>query len=310
MFAIAIHGGAGVIRRERYSEQEVTAYEAALKDCLDCGYRILEDGGSAIDAITAAVRGLEDCPLFNAGKGSVLTADEKVQMDASLMCGATGKCGGVTLVERIRNPILAARAVMEKTRHRLLGGPDAEKWARENGLELVDPSYFLVPKRLEQLREAKAKGQIELDYSASKKPEIGDSNTVGAVALDRNGNLAAATSTGGMTNKLSGRVSDSSIIGAGTYANNESMAISGTGTGDYFIQNVLAHDVHAMMHYRGLGLTAACETALEKLAKAGGEGGVIALNRQGEVCLRFNTEGMFRAYRNSEGRGEVAVFGV
>jgi L-asparaginase / beta-aspartyl-peptidase len=309
MFTIAIHGGAGVIRRDRYSEAELAEYEASLRACLAAGARILQAGGKALDAVTESVRALEDCPLFNAGRGSVLSADEKVQMDASLMCGATGNGGGITLVERIRNPILAARAVMEKTPHTLLGGPDAEKWAQAQGLAMADPAYFVVPKRLEQLREAKEKKKIELDHSGGGPTEIPDSNTVGAVALDSRGNLAAATSTGGLTNKLSGRISDSSILGAGTFASNATLAISGTGTGDIFIRNVLCHDVHALMLYRQSGLEAACREALEKLAAAGGEGGLIALTRSGELCLPFNTPGMFRAFQREGGAVQVGIFG-
>jgi L-asparaginase / beta-aspartyl-peptidase len=307
-YAIAIHGGAGLVRRDRYSSEEVLEYEAALKDCLNRGFELLARGASALEAVAEAVRALEDCPLFNAGRGSVLTADEKVQMDASVMCGSTGRSGAVTLVERIRNPVLAARLVMEGTPHRMLGGPEAEALAAAHGLRLEKPDYFVVPRRLEQLRKAKEKNRIELDHSAAKQPEGQDSNTVGAVALDLEGNLAAATSTGGLTNRMSGRVSDSSIIGAGTFARNETLAISGTGMGDIFIQNVLCFDAHALMQYAGLGIEAACERVLAELKRAGGEGGVIALNASGEVCMAFNSEGMFRAFRSAEGDEEVLCF--
>lgn len=298
-FAIAIHGGAGAVHPDHYQPGEIRGYELGLKASLDRAYAVLEQGGSAVDAVTEAVLSLEDCPLFNAGHGSVLTADEKVQMDASIMSGKDESCGGVTLLERVRNPILAARIVRERSPHRLLGAAEAEALAAKHGLEFCPPEYFIVPKRFEQLRKAKEKDKIELDHSTG---------TVGAVALDAQGNLAAATSTGGLTNRLSGRVSDSSIIGAGTYANNQTLAISGTGTGDYFIQNVLCFDAHALMLYAGRSLEQACEDVLTKLKRAGGHGGVIAMNARGEVVLPFNSAGMFRGYRKSGGDELIACF--
>jgi len=296
-FTIVIHGGAGLIRPDRYTQAELGQYEIALESCVDAGYGALDSGASALEAVTLAVRMLEDCPQFNAGRGSVLNAEGKVQMDASIMCGATKKCGAVTLIENVKNPILAAKMVMDRTPHRMLGGADAETLARFYGLEFADPSYFILPLRQEQLQRARESHRIELDHSSIKK-SCQDSNTVGAVAFDKAGNLASATSTGGLTNKLPGRVSDSSIIGAGTFADNSTLAISGTGMGEFFIQNVLAFDVHAKMKYAGFSLREAVQRGLEELNLAGGEGGVIALNRAGEINITFTTEGMFRAWRN------------
>lgn len=301
MISLVIHGGAGAVYPGLYSEDEIKAYNQALQKTLDIGFEVLKNKGSAIDAVTAAVIELENNPLFNAGRGSVLCADGRIQMDAALMCGSTGECGGVTLVENIQNPILAARAVMEKTPHRLFGAKDAENLAKHFGLELKPPEYFRTPKRVEQLEDAKKRNTIELDHDSD------NSHTVGAVAVDAKGNLAAATSTGGMTNKKPGRVSDTSIIGAGTYADNQSLAISCTGTGDVFIQNVSSYDAHALMAYKGLGLDEACQQVLEKIKLRGGNGGVIAVNKQGKHFFGFNSGGMFRGVRNSEGLNVCAI---
>lgn len=289
-----------------YSKEEIKEYEDALLHGLRTGYSLLEKGASAVDAVAQAVKILEDFPIFNAGRGSVLASDGRIQMDASIMCGKTFRCGAVTLVERIRNPIMAARLVMERTPHRILGGADADQFAFENGLEMEEPEYFKIPHRVEQLKEAQERGLIQLDHDLG---EGGDnSNTVGAVALDAKGHLAAATSTGGLTNKLPGRVSDSSIIGAGTYANNETLAISATGTGDVFIQNVSCYDAHALMAYGKASLSEACNQILARVHLHNGRGGVIALNRAGEVFMGFNSGGMFRGAKTSAGREEVGIF--
>lgn len=301
MTTVVIHGGAGSLPKNLYKDHEIEEYKSALNEVLNMSYELLLQDKSALDVVCHAVSLLEDCPLFNAGRGSVLSADGRIQMDASLMCGNTLKSGAVTLVEKVKNPIQAARLVMEKTPHRLLGAKDVENLARDHGLKLENLEYFRTGKRVSQLEEARRSGKIILDHDDN-------SNTVGAVALDKNGNIAAATSTGGLTNKLSGRVSDSSIVGAGTYANNESLAISATGTGDVFIRNVSCYDAHALMTYSHLGLGEACEKVLVKLKSGGGHGGVIALNRSGDVYLGFNSGGMFRGVKSSSGRSEVDIF--
>lgn len=303
MYAMAIHGGAGAARPENYTQDEIQEYEKALGEALSRGYDLLKKGAPALDAVTQAVIYLEDCPLFNAGRGSVFHSDGGIQMDASIMCGKTHKSGAVTLIERIKNPVLAARLVMEQTPHRLLGGRDAEEFALKNKLELMGREYFRIEKRQAQLIKAKKENALRLDHTED------ESNTVGAVALDSSGNLAAATSTGGMTNKMPGRVSDTSIIGAGTYASNETLAISATGTGDFFIQNVSCFEAHALVRYSKYPLQKACREALETLKSSGGEGGVIALNREGDVVMDFNTSGMFRAYCTSDGREHIGIFG-
>lgn len=301
MLTIAIHGGAGSLPKGLYTDQEIEEYKSALDGILKSSYELLKQGNSAIEVVSHAVSLLEDCPLFNAGCGSVLSADGRIQMDASIMCGASMKSGAVTLVEKIKNPIQAARLVMDKTPHRLLGAVDAENLARSHGLLMEELDYFKTEKRISQLEEAKKSGRIILDHDDN-------SNTVGAVALDESGNLAAATSTGGLTNKLSGRISDSSIVGAGTYANNESLAISATGTGDVFIRNVSCYDAHALISYTGASLDQACERVLSNLKEASGHGGVIAINKKGDVYLGFNSGGMFRGMKSSSGKEEVEIF--
>jgi beta-aspartyl-peptidase (threonine type) len=302
VISIVIHGGAGTMSPGLYSPEDLRVYRKGLQDSLDGAFEILKKGGTALDAVCQAVVLMEDNPLFNAGRGSVLTSDGRVQMDAAVMCGASARCGGVTLIETVKNPVLAARKVMEETPHRLLGGKDAEDFARAQDLQVMDSEYFMTDTRRRQLQEAKKKKAIRLDHDGD------ESNTVGAVALDRAGNLAAATSTGGMTNKYPGRISDASIIGAGTFADNQTLAFSATGTGDVFIQNVSGFDAHALIAYKGLGLEESCKEVLEKLKRRGGEGGVIAVNRGGDVYLGFNAGGMFRGVRNDQGRNETEIF--
>lgn len=308
MIALAIHGGAGALPRHLYSEEDINAFLKNLEIALEEGHRALRLGGSALDAVTMSVMSLENCELFNSGRGSVMAADESIQMDASIMCGRTSQCGAVTLVETIKNPILAARLVMEKTPHRLLGGPDADAFAREMGLQIEPRDYFVTPGRYEQLLEARKTGTIQLDHDGGETIGGDNSNTVGAVALDQKGNLAAGTSTGGMTNKMPGRVSDSSIIGAGTFADNSTLAFSATGTGDVFIQNVSAFDAHAMMAYGNAYLKEACQSVLKKVELKGGHGGVIALNTAGEIFMGYNSGGMFRASVDHLGQKVVEIF--
>ncbi len=286
--ALAVHGGAGVLRADKPGAR----HRAVLKEALEAGYELLVDGKAALDAVAAAVVVLEDSPLFNAGRGSSFNADGEIEMDASIMDGATLRAGAVAAVRRIRNPILAARAVMEKTRHVLLAGSGAERFARTHGLKLERPEYFHTARRL----------------SALKRNRISYHGTVGAVALDAHGNLAAATSTGGYTGKLPGRVGDSPLIGAGTYADNRACAVSGTGMGEAFIRAAVGHDVCARMLYRNASVGAAARAALKSVAKLGGDGGLIALDRRGNVAMPFNSQGMFRACIDRHGRRSVAVF--
>ena len=271
-----------------------------LAEAVDIGYAILEKGGTSLDAVEAVVQRLEDDSLFNAGKGSVFNSEGKVELDASIMDGNTLKAGAVAGVHHVKNPIRLARTVMEKSEHVFFIGDGAEKFAQEHGLELVDESYFFTEARWQSLQKAKAK------ESLTEKEKHG---TVGAVALDQHGNLAAATSTGGMTNKKFGRIGDSPIIGAGTYADNETCAISATGHGEYFIRAVVAHDIASLMRYKGLSLQAAAEeVVMKKLTKLGGTGGLVAIDRNANIAMPFNTDGMYRAYKVQGGKTFVAIY--
>jgi L-asparaginase / beta-aspartyl-peptidase len=303
-FGIAIHGGAGTILRSQMTSEKELVYRNALQKALDAGYHILEKNGTSLDAITIAVEELENCPLFNAGKGSVFTHDGTHEMDASIMRGDTLEAGAVTIVKNIKNPVKAARAVMEKSEHVILCGPGAEEFARQQQLAFESEDYFYDKFRFEQWEKAKSEGKVQLDHSDEKK-----FGTVGAVALDRFGNLSAATSTGGMTNKHYNRIGDSPIPGSGTYANNNTCAVSCTGHGEFFIRAVVAYDVSCLMEYAGLSLEEACKRVVnDKLVKLGGEGGLIAIDRKGNICLPFNSEGMYRAYRKEGMPGEISIY--
>lgn len=303
---LVIHGGAGTILRSQMSAEREKAYTAALDTALDKGYAILAKGGSALDAVEASVRFMEDNPLFNAGKGAVFTNEGKNELDAAIMDGRTLAAGSVAGVTIIRHPIAAARSVMEKSQHVMMVGPGAEKFAAQQGLELVDPGYFFTDARWQGLQRAKREDSLKnsantdsLRRSSLRQPGNRDDKygTVGAVALDQNGNLAAATSTGGMTNKKYGRVGDAPIIGAGTYANNNTVAISGTGWGEYFIRLVMAKSVSDMMEYGRIRLdSAAKEMIMRKLPALGGDGGLIAVDKYGNISMPFCTEGMYRGY--------------
>lgn len=293
---IAIHGGAGAITRAQLSHEQERRYIEALSSIVETGQRMLEAGESALDVVTEAVRLLEECPLFNAGIGSVFTRDETHELDACVMDGVTLKAGAVAGVSHLRNPVLAARLVMEQSPHVLLVGEGAEKFAFEHGMEAVSPDLFSTPERYQQLLAARDADETRLDHSAPLD-ETTKMGTVGAVALDKAGNLAAATSTGGMTNKLPGRVGDSPLPGSGCYANNASVAVSCTGTGEVFIRTLAAYDIAALMDYGGLSLAEACErVVMEKLPALEGSGGLIAVDREGNVALPFNSEGMYRAW--------------
>ena len=305
MISIAIHGGAGVISRATMSADNERAYRADLERALDAGYAVLEKGGASLDAVVAAVRILEDSPLFNAGKGAVFSHAGVNELDAAIMDGATQKAGAVAGVRHVRNPIELARMVMERTPHVLLAGEGAEEFALEQGVDLVPGSYFYTERRWQQLEEAQ-----RAERTASlPKDDIGYFGTVGAVARDKDGNLAAATSTGGMTNKRWGRIGDSPIIGAGTYADNATCAVSATGSGEYFIRAVVAHEICARVRLSGVSAAEAARTVIHgKLQEIGGDGGVIVVDKDGRLSLEFNTEGMFRAARDSGGRREVAIY--
>jgi beta-aspartyl-peptidase (threonine type) len=307
MISIAIHGGAGVISRASMSAENERAYRADLERALDAGYAVLDKGGSSLNATVAAVRILEDSPLFNAGKGSVFNHAGINELDAAIMDGATQKAGAVAGVRHIRNPIELARMVMERTPHVLLSGDGAEEFALEQGVTLVPGSYFYTERRWKQLEEAQKAEKTE--RVASAEEDIGFFSTVGAVARDKNGNLAAATSTGGMTNKRWGRIGDSPIIGAGTYADNATCAVSATGSGEYFIRAVVAHEICARVRLSGVTAAQAARDVIQgKLKEIGGDGGVIVVDKDGVLSLEFNTEGMFRAARDSKGRREVAIY--
>ncbi|GAB3537412.1 isoaspartyl peptidase/L-asparaginase [Pontibacter brevis] len=311
---LVIHGGAGTITRANMTAEKEKAYKEKLNEALKTGYAILEKGGSSLDAVEATVRVMEDSPLFNAGKGAVFTNEGKNEMDAAIMDGKTLNAGAIASVTTIRNPISTARAVMEQSEHVMMIGNGAEKFAKEKGQVLVDPSYFHTETRFNQLQQIRDKEKTQLDHSGGTGStenifiEGQKFGTVGAVALDAYGNLAAATSTGGMTNKRYGRVGDVPIIGAGTYADNNTCAVSATGHGEYFIRSVVAHDIAALMDYKGLSLKkAADEVVMKKLVKRGGEGGVIAVDRNGNVAMPFNSAGMYRGYIK-KGKSEVAIY--
>jgi beta-aspartyl-peptidase (threonine type) len=301
MFAIAIHGGAGVLSRGDLPVEQEREYLAGLETALDAGYQLLERGASSLDAAIAAVCVLEDNPLFNAGRGAVLNRDGVAELDASVMDGSTLGAGAVTGLKHVKNPIELARLVMDKSPHVMLVGEGAEEFARLQGVDMVSNEYFRTLVRQQQLQRL-LRGVVE------RENELAAFGTVGAVALDSHGNLAAATSTGGMTGKRWGRVGDSPVIGAGTYANNASCAVSATGHGEYFIRSVVAHDICAQVEYMKLPLRAAVDNVLGKMAALGGNGGVITIDTRGEIVLEFNSEGMFRGQRHSDGRREVAIY--
>jgi L-asparaginase / beta-aspartyl-peptidase len=303
MFAIAIHGGAGTLSRHDTSPEQEKLYLQGLSDALDAGYSLLETGGTSLDAATAAVVSLEDNPLFNAGRGAVLTRDGLVELDASIMDGKTLAAGAVTGIRHIRNPVVLARRVMECSPHVMLVGAGAEDFARGQGMELVSNEYFRTPIRQKQLhRLLQGAAEKENDLLAHAM------GTVGAVALDSRGNVAAATSTGGMTGKRWGRVGDSPIIGAGTYASNAGCAVSATGHGEYFIRAVVAHDICAQLQYAAASLADATASTLARMKALGGNGGVVAVAPNGDIVLDFNSDGMFRGARSSAGRNEVAIY--
>jgi beta-aspartyl-peptidase (threonine type) len=320
---IVIHGGAGVITRGTLTPEQEKEYRAALEQAVLAGYKILQAGGTSLDAVEAAVRIMEDSPLFNAGKGAVFTSEGTNELDASIMDGKTLKAGAVATLKRIKNPISLARLVMQKSPHVMMIGEGAEKFARENGVETVPQSYFFTQRRFDALKriqeEEKKKAEAakegkKVSLVESKKDE-NRHGTVGAVAVDKFGNLAAATSTGGMTNKKFGRVGDAPIIGAGTYANNNSCAVSATGWGEYFIRLGVARDISAIMDYQAMPIQQAVDAVIQRklpaLGKMDGEdadGGVIAIDKFGNIGISFNSEGMYRAYIDMNGKPVVQIY--
>jgi beta-aspartyl-peptidase (threonine type) len=309
-FGLVIHGGAGTIDRAKMTPEKERNYRAGMEGALTAGYNILKRGGSSLDATEAAVRVLEDDPHFNAGKGSVFTSAGTNEMDAAIMDGKTLAAGAVAALKHIKNPISLARLVMEKSGHVMMDGEGAEAFAKENGIELMDQKYFFTQERWNALQKMKA-AEKHRTGGSRKAFLITDQDrhgTVGAVALDKDGNLAAATSTGGTTNKRPGRVGDTPVIGAGTYADNATCAVSATGDGEYFIRATAARDVSALMECRSMSLTDAAQAALDKVAKLGGTGGLIAIDRQGNVALPFNTSGMYRGYLDPNGKFVVEIY--
>lgn len=305
-FSIAIHGGAGTLVKGMMTSELEAEYKSALKLALNAGYTILENGGSAVDAVEKAVIVLEDSHLFNAGKGAVFTADETHEMDASIMEGKTLNAGAVSLISGIKNPISLAKDVMEKSEHVFLAGEGAMQFAKMNNYKIEDASYFYDEFRHNQWLEIKDTDSFQLDHAKKKDSKFG---TVGAVACDVKGNIAAATSTGGMTNKKFGRVGDSPMVGAGNYANNKTCAISCTGSGEFFIRGVVAYDVACLMEHKELSLEEASNEVIHKrILEIGGDGGLIAVDKNGNIAMPFNTEGMYRASKSSNGKEEVSIY--
>jgi beta-aspartyl-peptidase (threonine type) len=305
--AIVIHGGAGTIRKSDLTPAMESSYQSVLKEALQAGYHVLDTGGTSIQAVIASIRIMEDSPLFNAGKGAVFTHEGKNELDAAIMDGATLSAGAVAGVTIIKNPITAAYAVMTKTHYVLLAGKGADDFAKISGLEIVDPSYFYTEDRYKSLMKAKEMEKDKGKLNVISEQKFG---TVGAVAIDRYGNIAAGTSTGGMTNKRYGRIGDSPIIGAGTYADNNTCAISATGYGEYFIRKVVAYDISAKMKYLKLSLDeAARKVIMEELPAFGGSGGIIGIDGHGNISLIFNTEGMYRGYMQQGEEPKIFIYG-
>jgi len=305
-FSLAIHGGAGTIDRGSMTPEKEKEYRRGLEQSMKTGAAILKEGGSSLDAVEACVRILEDNPLFNAGRGAVFTSAGTNEMDAAIMDGKTLKAGSVVSLKHIRNPIRLARLIMEKSPHVMMSGQGAEAFARENGIQLVDPKYFFTQERWDALQRVKKAPPKNGEKSAVSDQD--HHGTVGAVAMDGHGNLAAATSTCGTTNKLPGRVGDSPIIGAGTYANNATCAVSATGDGEYFIRATVAHEVSALIENKGMSVRDAAEAALAKVAQLGGTGGMIAMDRSGNVAMPFNTSGMYRGLMNRDGTFQIDIY--
>ena len=313
-FSIIIHGGAGTILKENMSPEKEAAYKTKLEEAIRVGYNILKNGGSSLDAVQKTINIMEDSPLFNAGKGAVFTNAGTNEHDASIMDGKTLNAGASAGTTIVKNPINLARAVMSNSPHVMLSGNGANTFAKEQGLQIVEPSYFYTEKRHKSLERIKETEKLELDHDdkiAFYDEDIKNSKfgTVGCAALDKNGNLAAGTSTGGMTNKRWGRIGDSPIIGAGTYANNNTCAVSSTGWGEYFIRAMVAHDISALMAYKNISLQEAAKEVIQnKLSNLGGTGGIVAIDKNGNMVAEFNTAGMYRATMNDNGELTIGIY--
>lgn len=302
-YVIVIHGGAGVIKKENMSDEKEAAYIKKLNEALETGNKILKNGGTAIETVIATIKIMEDSPLFNAGKGAVFTHEGKNELDVSIMDGKTLNAGAASGVSNVKNPIELAYKIMVNSQHVMLSGDGASQFAKEQGLEIVDPSYFYTERRWKSLQNVIEREKKKLENEKEKH------GTVGCVVLDKYGNLAAGTSTGGMTNKQYGRIGDSPVIGAGTYANNETCAVSCTGHGEFFIRYVVAHSVSALMEYKNLSLQDAGNEIINKKLKAvGGTGGLVSVDKDGNIAMPFNTPGMFRGYIKSSGEKEVLIY--
>ena len=312
-FGIVIHGGAGTILKENMTPEKEAAYKTKLEEAIKVGHAILKNGGTSLEAVEKTINILEDSPLFNAGKGAVFTNEGTNELDASIMDGSNLNAGAVAGVKTIKNPINLAREVMLNSPHVMLSGAGAEQFASERGLEIVDPKYFHTESRMKALEKVKKAPDHPDAKSATSfyDPVIQNSKfgTVGCAALDKHGNLAAGTSTGGMTNKKWNRIGDSPIIGAGTYANNATCAVSSTGWGEYFIRGMVAYDISALMEYKGLSLKEAAEEVIQKkLTNLGGTGGIVAIDHEGNVTMEFNTAGMYRATMNANGELTIGIY--
>ena len=305
-FSIVIHGGAGTMERDKMSVEKELDYKKKLGEALNKGYEILENNGSSERAVIEAIKIMEDSPLFNAGKGAVLDERGEVSLDASFMNGENLNAGAIAGVKKIKNPIIAAYSVMKNTPQVLLISEGADEFAKEQGLAIVNNSYFITERRRSQLLKNKTLSQLKDKKKSS--PTISKFGTVGCVALDKNGNLSAGTSTGGRSNKKWGRVGDVPIIGAGNYANNNTCAISATGWGEFFIRNVVAHDISSLLEYKQLDIKQAAKISLDKVKNLGGSGGVIALDKFGNYAMEFNTKGMYRGVKDSKGNFKVSIF--
>lgn len=307
--SLVIHGGAGTIKKENITPEQDSSYRAKLTEALEAGYAVLEKGEPATNAVIATIQVMEESPLFNAGRGSVFTNAGTNEMDAAIMKGESRDAGAVAGLTTVKSPISAALAVMENSPHVMMTGPGAEQFAREQGLEIVDPSYFFDQNRYDALQRVKQKEAEKGTAAAMAAFPDSKFGTVGCVALDKDGNIAAGTSTGGMTNKKYGRVGDVPIIGAGTYADNATCGVSATGHGEYFIRSVVAYDIAAKMKYNNMSLEeAANKVVMEELVNFGGEGGIIALDRAGNITMPFNSEGMFRGYKNTADSAKVFIY--
>lgn len=310
--AIVIHGGAGAIKKEYMSDSLELAYNHILDSAISLGYQMLADNYSSVDVVTRVITIMENSPLFNAGKGAVFTHDEENELDASIMMGSTKQAGAVAGVKTVKNPILLAQQIMENSPHVMMAGRGAEAFAQKMGLELVSSDYFRVESRLRSLKRVKEQEIEQASLETSSLDEAIQNKkfgTVGCVALDKNGDIVAGTSTGGMTNKRWGRIGDSPIIGAGTYADNATCGVSSTGWGEFFIRGVIAYDIAAMMGYAGMSLKESANKVIqEKLPEMGGDGGIIALDRYGNVTMEFNTDGMYRAAVNGQGEKTIAIY--